>query len=254
MWSRRPPPVSAGFRGYIRVEKGAAGTLDFALEIAGVSETVLVTAAGTPQTVDEVSKAVSVVTAQEIEQRNEYSIGEALRTVPGLRVQQLGGPGTFARIQTRGLRDSDTAILVDGLRLRDAASTQGDATSFIEEMFTVNSDRLEVSARLRFLALRHERHRRRRERHLRPGRRTDARTIATRRRAIGTVIAGAPNSPEALTRTASFTAAASRRSTSQTESITRRREISADRDSRSTISRRTSHSARGCSGTPLTWL
>ena len=139
--------TSSGFGRFLRiyrVEKGAAGTLDFAMEVAGVSETVLVTAAGTPQTVDEVSKAVSVVTAQEIEQRNEYSIGETLRTVPGLRVQQLGGPGTFARIQTRGLRDSDTAILVDGLRLRDAASTQGDATAFIQEMFTVNSDRLEV--------------------------------------------------------------------------------------------------------------
>ena len=139
--------TSSGFGRFsriYRVEKGAAGTLDFAMEVAGVSETVLVTAAGTPQTVDEVSKAVSVVTAQEIEQRNEYSIGETLRTVPGLRVQQLGGPGTFARIQVRGLRDSDTAILVDGLRLRDAASTQGDATAFIQEMFTVNSDRLEV--------------------------------------------------------------------------------------------------------------
>jgi iron complex outermembrane receptor protein len=139
--------TSAGFGRFsrtFRVEKGAAGTLDFALVVSGVSETVLITAAGTPQTVDEVSKAVSVVTAQEIDQRNEYSIGETLRTVPGLRVQQLGGPGSFARIQTRGLRDSDTAILVDGLRLRDAASTQGDATSFIEEMFTVNSDRLEV--------------------------------------------------------------------------------------------------------------
>jgi vitamin B12 transporter len=127
-----------------RVERGSHGTLDFALEIAGVSETVLVTAAGTPQTVDEVSKAVSVITSQEIDRRNEYSIGEALRVVPGLRVQQLGGPGTFARIQTRGLRDSDTAILVDGLRLRDAATTQGDATPFIEELFTVSSDRLEV--------------------------------------------------------------------------------------------------------------
>ncbi len=139
--------TSSGFGRFsrtFRVERGASGTLDFALEIAGLSETVLVTAAGTPQTVDEISKAVSVITAQEIEQRNEYSIGETLRTVPGLRVQQLGGPGTFARIQTRGLRDSDTAILVDGLRLRDAASTQGDATSFIEEMFTVNSERLEV--------------------------------------------------------------------------------------------------------------
>ncbi|MGH9845366.1 MAG: TonB-dependent receptor, partial [Blastocatellia bacterium] len=128
----------------IRIEKGSPATLDFALEIAGPSEMVMVTAAGTPQTVDEVSKAVSVVSAQEIEQRGEYSVAESLRTVPGLRVQQLGGPGTFTRIQTRGLRDSDTAILVDGLRLRDASSTQGDATSFIEELFTVNSDRLEV--------------------------------------------------------------------------------------------------------------
>src|SRR5215475_8638794 len=83
--------TSTGFGGFsrtFRVEKGAAGTLDFALEVAGVSETVLITAAGTPQTVDEVSKAVSVVTAREIDQRNEYSIGETLRAVPGLRVQQ----------------------------------------------------------------------------------------------------------------------------------------------------------------------
>jgi vitamin B12 transporter len=139
--------ASAGFGRFsrtCRVERGAAGTLDFTLEIAGVSETVLVTAAGTPQTVDEVSKAVSVVTSEEIDRRSEYSLAEALRTVPGLRIQQLGGPGTFARIQTRGLRDSDTAILIDGLRLRDAASTQGDATAFIEELFTVSSDRLEV--------------------------------------------------------------------------------------------------------------
>ncbi|HKX32789.1 MAG TPA: TonB-dependent receptor [Blastocatellia bacterium] len=128
----------------VRIEKGAPATLDFGLEAAGPNETVLVTAAGTPQTVDEVSKAASVVSAQEIERRGEYSISEALRTVPGLRVQQLGGPGTFARIQTRGLRDSDTAILIDGMRLRDAASTRGDATSFIEELFAVNSDRIEI--------------------------------------------------------------------------------------------------------------
>src|SRR5262245_21785756 len=126
------------------IERSSLGTLDFVLKVTSLSEAVLVTAAGTPQTVDEVSKAVSVVTAQEIDQRGEYSIGEALRTMPGLRIQQTGGPGTFMRIQTRGLRDSDTAILIDGLRLRDAASTQGDATSFIEEMFAVNSDRLEV--------------------------------------------------------------------------------------------------------------
>ena len=128
----------------VRIESGRMAHLDITLQIAGPSETVMVTAAGTPQTVDEVSKAVSVVSAEEIERRDEYTLAEALRTVPGLRVQQLGGPGTFTRIQTRGLRDSDTAIIVDGLRLRDAASTQGDATAFVRELFTTNADRLEV--------------------------------------------------------------------------------------------------------------
>lgn len=127
-----------------RVERESAATLDINLDAAGPTETILVTAAGTAQTVDEVSKAVTVVSAQEIDRRDENSISDALRTVPGLRIQQLGGPGTLARIQARGLRDSDTAVLVDGLRLRDAAGTQGDASSFIQELFVVNPDRVEV--------------------------------------------------------------------------------------------------------------
>src|SRR5690606_25842318 len=46
-------------------------------------------------------------------------------------------------IQTRGLRAADTAVLVDGMRFRDAASTQGDATSFIESMTTTDTERIE---------------------------------------------------------------------------------------------------------------
>ncbi len=54
--------------------------------------TVVVTASDTPQSVDEVSKAISVVDRQDIDDRDESQIAESLRTVPGLRVQQLGGP------------------------------------------------------------------------------------------------------------------------------------------------------------------
>lgn len=128
----------------IRVDRESPVTVNMNLDAAGPSETVLVTAAGTAQTVDEVSKAVTVVSSQEIDRRDENSISDALRTVPGLRIQQLGGPGTFARIQTRGLRDSDTAVLIDGLRLRDVGGTQADATSFVQELFIVNPDRVEV--------------------------------------------------------------------------------------------------------------
>ena len=69
---------------------------------------------------------------------------EALRTVPGLRVQQLGGPGSFTSIKTRGLRNEDTAVLIDGLRFRDAAAPQGDASGFLEDLIVTDVSRVEV--------------------------------------------------------------------------------------------------------------
>ncbi|MCA1592193.1 MAG: TonB-dependent receptor [Acidobacteria bacterium] len=130
----------------VKVEKDApaASTLDIVLEVAGVSADVVVTASDAPQTVDEVSKAVSVVGRQEIEERDEFSIPEALRTVPGLRVQQLGGPGAFTTIKTRGLRNQDTAILIDGVRFRDPTAPQGDASGFISDLVVADTSRVEV--------------------------------------------------------------------------------------------------------------
>src|SRR6266850_993041 len=126
------------------VERGQTAMLDIRLELSGVRSTVVITASDTPQSVDEVSKAVSVVDQQEIDERDESAIAEALRTVPGLRVQQLGGPGSFTSIKTRGLRNEDTAVLIDGLRFRDAAATQGDASGFLEDLIVTDVSRVEV--------------------------------------------------------------------------------------------------------------
>src|SRR6266849_6300752 len=128
----------------VTVKRGQAATLDIPLELAGVRSTVVVTASDTPQSVDEVSKAVTVVDRQDIDERDESAIAESLRSVPGLRVQQLGGPGTFTSIRTRGLRNEDTAVLIDGLRFRDAAATQGDASGFLEDLIVTDVSRVEV--------------------------------------------------------------------------------------------------------------
>jgi iron complex outermembrane receptor protein len=125
-------------------ERGQAATLDLRLELSGVRSTVVVIASDTPQSVDEVSKAVTVIEREEIDERDEAAISEALRTVPGLRVQQLGGPGSFTSIKTRGLRNEDTAVLIDGLRFRDAAAPQGDASGFLEDLIVTNVSRVEV--------------------------------------------------------------------------------------------------------------
>ncbi len=128
----------------VQIEKGAPVTLDFLLQVAGIDTAVVVTAATTPQATDELSKAVSVVDGQTINLRSESSIADALGDVPGLRVQTLGGPGQLTSIKTRGLRDEDTAVLIDGFRLRDTTAPQGDATSLLADLAVTDVDRVEV--------------------------------------------------------------------------------------------------------------
>jgi iron complex outermembrane receptor protein len=135
-----------GFARAVRSLRFTAPTtpLEIVLAETGLSEAVVITAANTPQSVDEVSKSVSLIPSSEIEARNEFSVAEALRLTPGLRVQQLGGPNAFTAIKTRGLRNEDTAILIDGFRFRDASSIAGDALSFISDLLIVNPNSIEV--------------------------------------------------------------------------------------------------------------
>lgn len=121
-----------------------AAHLDLTLGLSGVHTEIVVTATGAAQASDEVAKSVDTLPAAGLDRRALLSATEALRFTPGTRVQTLGGPGAFTRIMTRGLRPQDTAITIDGLRFRDAATTQGDATPFLENLFLVDSERIEV--------------------------------------------------------------------------------------------------------------
>ena len=118
-------------------------TQEVTLAVARPTIRVQVTATNTPLSEQEVAKVIDVVDAQEINQRDEFAIAEAVRNVPGVRVRAQGGPGAFTTITTRGLRNQDTAVLVDGLRFRDAAGPQGDASGFFEDMTVVDSSRIE---------------------------------------------------------------------------------------------------------------
>ena len=143
---------------YLLEGQGAAGSLsgaaavrvegssrsDLALAVSGVTAEVLVTASSTPLLAREVAKALDVIDANELALRNELSLVEAVRTLPGIRVQSLGGPGSFTTVRTRGMRSYDTAVLIDGLRFRDAASPQNDATGFLSNLATVDTERIEV--------------------------------------------------------------------------------------------------------------
>jgi iron complex outermembrane receptor protein len=126
------------------LKDGERAQVELKLDLNRLSTRVLVTASSTPLMSDEAGKAMDVIDSGEIARRGEITLIESLRQMPGFRVQQLGSPGSFARIQTRGLRAADTAVTIDGMRFRDGASVQGDATAFLGDLLVVNSDRVEV--------------------------------------------------------------------------------------------------------------
>lgn len=126
------------------LQRGTAKQQNVMLQVAGVNQSVIVTAAGEAQTPGEVSKSVSVISHDEIVNRNAYSVAGLLTTIPGVQIFNQGGPGQYTKMSIHGLPAAAGAILVDGLRFRDAATTQGDATSFLPALNVVDTDHVEV--------------------------------------------------------------------------------------------------------------
>ncbi len=100
--------------------------------------------ADTTQPIDEVAKTVNVIDGQEMRDRADFSLLDTLRTIPGFRVQQLGGFGRTSSIKTRGLRNQDTAMLIDGIRFRDVSSITGDASAFLSDLTLTSVSKIEV--------------------------------------------------------------------------------------------------------------
>ena len=116
--------------------------LDLVID-ALIRETVTISA-DAEQPVEQVSKSIDLINAQEMCDRSDFSLVDTLRTIPGFRIQQLGGFGRTASIKSRGLRNQDTAVLIDGIRFRDPGSITGDATPFLSDFTLTSVNRIEV--------------------------------------------------------------------------------------------------------------
>lgn len=118
--------------------------IDVQLKLAGISESVVITATGTVQRADEVAKVVSTLTTEELDARDELTLTEGLRGVPGIRIQQQGSLGSLTSIRIRGQRTMDTSVLLDGLRLRDAGDINGSAASLMTDLIPIALNQLEI--------------------------------------------------------------------------------------------------------------
>ena len=84
----------------------------------------VVTATRTMEEAIKVPAMVSVVTAEEIKEKNVNTITDALKMLPGIYDARPGGMSDTANgIQIRGYGEEDILVLYDGMPLNDGYST-----------------------------------------------------------------------------------------------------------------------------------
>jgi vitamin B12 transporter len=103
-------------------------------------QTIVVTATRTETKLDETPASLTVVDEGEIQARHAETVGEALRTVPGVDVVQTGSRGTETDLFIRGADADQTLILVDGVEVNSVTLGAFDFAN----LTTDNVERIEI--------------------------------------------------------------------------------------------------------------
>ena len=88
-------------------------------------ENIVVTATRVPSVVADLPAGVTVIDSATIQDRGYVSLVDALAAVPGLRVVQLGGPGSQSSVFIRGTNSNHVLVLRDGVPINDPGDPGG---------------------------------------------------------------------------------------------------------------------------------
>jgi len=109
------------------------------LAVAGLSETVIVSATRRETNIEQSGASANVITREEIEALGFPSLGEALRDVPGIEIAQYGRPGSLTQMYSRGGQSTATLVLIDGVPVNDPGGQVN-----LAGLTTGSIDRIEV--------------------------------------------------------------------------------------------------------------
>lgn len=87
--------------------------------------TVVVSATRVPTPYQQLASSVTVITADDIDTRQERTLPDVLQNVPGLNIVQNGGPGGLAQVFMRGTNANHTKVMIDGIDVSDPSSIDG---------------------------------------------------------------------------------------------------------------------------------
>jgi vitamin B12 transporter len=86
---------------------------------------LVVTANRLPTALADVASAITLVTAEDIARRQQTTLTDVLKDVPGLNLVQGGGPGAQASVFLRGTNSNHVKVLFDGIDIGDSSTPTG---------------------------------------------------------------------------------------------------------------------------------
>jgi vitamin B12 transporter len=107
----------------LALDAGARSELRVTLPLEPMSQSVLVSAEALPIAATAASELATVITRQEIDQRQSTQIGPLLSTVPGISVAQADSAGGTTSLFVDGGNSNFTKVLVDGVTLNQPGGT-----------------------------------------------------------------------------------------------------------------------------------
>ncbi|WP_158970732.1 TonB-dependent receptor plug domain-containing protein [Chachezhania sediminis] len=85
-------------------------------------------------------RAVTVITARDLEERQIRHVSDALRALPGVSVSQSGGTGALTQVRIRGAEGNHTLVRIDGVDVSDPSSGAYDFADLLAD----DIERIEV--------------------------------------------------------------------------------------------------------------
>ena len=101
---------------------------------------IVVSGGLTPVPVQEYGRASTIITAQELQDRQTVHVVEILRSVPGVSVNRSGAFGNLTQVRIRGNEGNHTLVLIDGV---EANSVEGGEYDF-GGLIAADIERIEV--------------------------------------------------------------------------------------------------------------
>ncbi len=102
---------------------------------------ISVTANMTETPLAEVGSAVTIITGEQLQQRQTQLVSDVLREVPGMAVSRTGGVGGPTQARIRGSEGNQTLVLIDGIEVNNVA---GGSEFDFAHLLAADVERIEV--------------------------------------------------------------------------------------------------------------